>query len=72
VRLGRNLATHQVSVAAFIDTALAQRDAEVAGWLPPHPDWAEVLWLWKILRGGNGDLDKTALTPYQLGITLHR
>ncbi|KAJ7035529.1 hypothetical protein C8F04DRAFT_1097560 [Mycena alexandri] len=71
VRLARNIAAHEVSLAAFLAAARAQQDAEKSGVCPPHPDWAEALWLWKMVEGGNGSLDESSFTPYHLTITLY-
>ncbi|KAJ7828617.1 hypothetical protein B0H13DRAFT_2117490 [Mycena leptocephala] len=65
VRFSRNIAAHEVSLAAFLATARAQLDAEAAGTCPPHPGWVEALWLWKMVEGGNGNLNEASLTPFQ-------
>ncbi|KAJ7935139.1 hypothetical protein B0H13DRAFT_1949860 [Mycena leptocephala] len=59
------------SLAAFLATARAQLDAEAAGTCPPHPGWVEALWLWKMVEGGNGNLNEASLTPFQLNIILY-
>jgi hypothetical protein len=71
VRFSRNIAAHEVSLAAFLATARAQLDAEAAGTCPPHPGWVEALWLWKMVEGGNGNLNEASLTPFQLNIILY-